>query len=232
MKGKHILRTFDWFLIIGVIGCNIAYSVVTASAGFDWLGFTAAVAGIVCVVLAAKGSIWNYVFGIVQVSLYAYISWKSTAYGNAAVNALYYFPMQFVGWWQWSRRGAGTGTDAENAVTSRRLTDRMRILIGSGIAALTVVLAFVLKHLGAEQPWIDSFTTVLCIAAQALMTFAFVEQWWLWIVFNIFTVIMWSVFAAKGTEHSVPTLIMYVFYLMNSVNGLVSWRRLERKDEK
>ncbi len=229
MEGKHILGGFDWFLIVGVVICNIVYSLMTASAGFDGIGFTAAVAGIVCVVLAAKGSIWNYVFGIVQVSLYAYISWKSTAYGNAAVNALYYFPMQFVGWWQWSRRGAGTGTDAENAVTSRRLPDRMRVLIGLGIAALTVGLAFILRHLGTEQPWIDAFTTVLCIAAQALMTFAFVEQWWLWIVFNVFTVIMWSVFAAKGTEHSVPTLIMYVFYLMNSVNGLVSWRRLGRE---
>ncbi len=228
MKGKYILGAFDWFLILGVIGCNVIYSVITASEGFDFLGFTAAVAGIVCVVLAAKGSIWNYAFGIVQVSLYAYISWSSTAYGNAAVNALYYFPMQFIGWWQWSRRGAGTGTGAENAVTSRRLSNRMRVLTGLGIAGLTVGLAFILRHFGAGQPWIDAFTTVLCIVAQALMTLAFVEQWWLWIVFNVFTVIMWSVFVASGTEHAVPMLIMYVFYLMNSVNGLISWRRLAR----
>lgn len=232
MKKKHILGAFDWFLISGVVACNVIYSIATASSGFDVLGFTAAVAGILCVVLAAKGSIWNYAFGIVQVSLYAYIAWKSTAYGNAAVNALYYFPMQFIGWWQWSRRGAGTGTEAGNAVESRRLSWKMRTLIAAGIAVVSVALAFVLKHFGAEQPWIDSFTTVLCIAAQALMTFAFVEQWWLWIVFNVFTVIMWSVFAAEGTEHSVPTLIMYVFYLMNSVNGLVNWRRLERGDAK
>lgn len=231
MKSKYILGPFDWFLIAGVVVCNLIYSIATASAGFDFLGFIAAVSGIVCVVLAAKGSIWNYAFGIVQVSLYAYIAFKSTAYGNAAVNALYYFPMQFIGWWQWSRRGAGTGTEAENAVSSRRLSGKARLLIAAGIAALTVALAFVLKRFGAEQPWIDSFTTVLCIAAQALMTLAFVEQWWLWIVFNVFTVIMWSVFVAEGTEHSVPTLIMYVFYLMNSVNGLRSWMKLQKSAE-
>ena len=77
MKERHILGAFDWFLIIGVVVCNVIYSIVTAKTGFDGLGFTAAVAGIVCVVLAAKGSIWNYAFGIVQVSLYAYIAWKS-----------------------------------------------------------------------------------------------------------------------------------------------------------
>lgn len=227
MKKNSILEPFDWFLIAGVVVCNLIYSIATASEGFDFLGFIAAVSGIVCVVLAAKGSIWNYAFGIVQVSLYAYIAFKSTAYGNAAVNALYYFPMQFIGWWQWSRRGAGTGTEADNAVSSRRLSGKARMLIAAGVAAATVALAFVLKHFGAEQPWIDSFTTVLCIVAQALMTLAFVEQWWLWIVFNVFTVIMWSVFVAEGTAHSVPTLIMYVFYLMNSVNGLLSWRKLQ-----
>lgn len=227
MGKKSILGAFDWFLIAGVVVCNLIYSIATASAGFDYLGFTAAVSGIVCVVLAAKGSIWNYVFGVVQVSLYAYISFKSTAYGNAAVNALYYFPMQFIGWWQWSRHGAGTSTEAESAVSSRRLSSKARLLITAGVAALTVAIAFALKYFGAEQPWIDAFTTVLCIAAQALMTFAFVEQWYLWIVFNVFTVIMWSVFVAEGTEHSVPTLIMYVFYLVNSVNGLVNWKKLQ-----
>ena len=74
MKKKHILGAFDWFLILGVVACNVIYSIATASSGFDVLGFTAAVAGILCVVLAAKGSIWNYAFGIVQVSLYAYIA--------------------------------------------------------------------------------------------------------------------------------------------------------------
>ena len=45
MKEKHILGAFDWFLISGVVACNVIYSIATAASGFDALGFTAAVAG-------------------------------------------------------------------------------------------------------------------------------------------------------------------------------------------
>lgn len=229
MTNKRILGIYDILLILGVVLCNVVYSSV--SGVWDALGMTAAFAGILCVVLAAKGSIWNYLFGIVQVSLYAWVSFKSEAYGNAAVNALYYFPMQFVGWWQWRRRGAGMSSEDSSAVKARRLDTKMRIALTVAVAAATVATAFVLKAVNDAQPFVDAFTTVLCVAAQALMTFAFVEQWVLWIVFNVFTVIMWSVFAASGTPHSVPMLIMYIFYLLNSVNGLIVWIRLSASEK-
>ena len=89
----RILSLYDWFLIIGVIASNILYSIL--SGNIDFVGSVASIAGVLCVVLVAKGSIWNYLFGVVNVSMYAYISYKAALYGDAALNALYYFPMQF-----------------------------------------------------------------------------------------------------------------------------------------
>ena len=103
MKAK-ILSPYDWFLIGGVVATNILYSVLSGT--IDIVGSVAGVAGVLCVVLVAKGSIWNYLFGIVNVSMYAYISYKASLYGDAVLNALYYVPMQFIGWWQWRKRGA------------------------------------------------------------------------------------------------------------------------------
>ena len=214
------MSILDWVLIAGVVLCNVIYAV--SASEYDIIGFIAAVSGIVCVVLAAKGNVWNFLFGTIQVTLYAYISFKSTAYGNAAVNALYYLPMQFIGLWQWLRRGAS----AQESLKARRLSASRLIIVIAVCAVSTVALAFLLKQFDVLQPWTDAFTTVLCIIAQALMTMAFVEQWYLWIIFNVFTVIMWVNFVLQGVAHSVPMLIMYVFYLMNSVNGLISWRKL------
>ncbi len=224
---KHILGVFEYFLIAGVVICNLVYAYCAGE--WDAIGIIAAVAGVLCVALAANGSIWNYVFGVIQVSFYAYISFKATAYGNAAVNAFYYFPMQFIGWWQWRKRGAQASSGADSVVSARRMTPLQRLWLALGIAAFTLGLAFILRHFNDAQPWTDAFTTMLCIAAQALMTFAFMEQWVLWLVFNVFTVVMWSVFVARGTPHAVPTLIMYVFYMLNSVNGLIVWNRLSRR---
>ncbi len=104
MKQTKILNLYDYFLIVGVIASNVIYSFLSKE--IDPIGSIAGIAGVICVVLVAKGSIWNYLFGVVNVSLYAYISYKAAIYGDAGLNALYYLPMQFIGWWQWRKRGA------------------------------------------------------------------------------------------------------------------------------
>jgi nicotinamide mononucleotide transporter len=230
MKNK-VLSLYDWFLIIGVIASNIIYSVL--SGNVDIVGSVAGIAGVLCVVLVAKGSIWNYLFGIINVSMYAYISYKASLYGDAALNALYYVPMQFIGWWQWRKRGAAM-SEAEAGgggvqVKARRFTNRQRMFLALGCAAAVVACGYVLRHFGDPQPFKDSATTVLSIVAQALMALAFMEQWALWIITNIISVVMWSICVARGEAHAAVMVIMWVFYLLNSLNGFRVWLRLSRE---
>jgi nicotinamide mononucleotide transporter len=230
MKNK-ILSAYDWFLIVGVIVSNIPYSLL--SGNIDVVGSVAGIAGVLCVVLVAKGSIWNYVFGVVNVSLYAYISYKASLYGDAGLNALYYFPMQFIGWWQWRKRGAaisGKETDGGSVqVKARKFDGKHRLLLFIGCAVAVVAVGYLLKYLGDPQPFKDSTTTVLSIVAQALMALAFMEQWVLWIITNVVSVAMWSVCVARGDAHASVMVIMWVFYLMNSLNGLRVWVGLSKR---
>lgn len=233
MKNK-ILSAYDWFLIVGVIVSNVVYSLL--SGNVDIIGSVAGVAGVLCVVLVAKGSIWNYVFGVVNVSLYAYISYKASLYGDAGLNALYYFPMQFIGWWQWRKRGAAVSQNEAGGqsvqVKARRFSWKQCALLFAGCAVAVVAGGFLLKHLGDPQPFKDSTTTVLSIVAQALMALAFMEQWVLWIITNIVSVVMWCVCVARGDAHATVMVIMWVFYLMNSLNGLRVWLALSRNSGK
>ncbi|MBO5500296.1 MAG: nicotinamide mononucleotide transporter [Bacteroidales bacterium] len=228
---NKVLNLYDWFLITGVIVSNIVYSIMTGT--LDLLGSVAAITGVLCVVLVAKGSIWNYLFGLMNVSLYAYISYKASLYGDAALNALYYVPMQFIGWWQWRKRGAAV-SEAESKgngvqVKARRFTWGQRAVLAAGCLAAVVAVGFVLKHLGDPQPFKDSTTTVLSIVAQALMALAFMEQWALWIITNIVSVVMWCVCVSRGEAHAGVMVIMWVFYLLNSVNGLRVWLKLSSR---
>ena len=79
---EKILSLYDILLIAGVVVSNIIYSVLTGT--IDVMGSAAGIAGVCCVVLVAKGSIWNYAFGLVNVTLYAVISYKAALYGDAA----------------------------------------------------------------------------------------------------------------------------------------------------
>ncbi len=227
---NKVLSLYDWFLIVGVIASNIIYTVLTGN--LDIVGSVAGIAGVLCVVLVAKGSIWNYLFGIINVSMYAYISYKAALYGDAALNALYYVPMQFIGFWQWRKRGAamseaqagGSGVQ----VRARRFTWKQRAVLAVGCTAAVIICGFILKYVGDPQPFKDSTTTVLSIVAQALMALAFMEQWALWIITNVVSVAMWCICVVRGEAHAGVMLIMWVFYLLNSINGFRVWLKLSK----
>ena len=229
---NKVLSLYDWFLIAGVIVSNVIYSILTGT--LDVLGSIAGITGVLCVVLVAKGSIWNYLFGLVNVSLYALISYKAALYGDAMLNAFYYLPMQFIGWWQWRKRGAAL-SEAESGgngvqVKARRFTWNQRIWLVLGCAAAIVAVGFILRHFGDPQPFKDSTTTVLSIVAQALMALAFMEQWALWIITNIVSVVMWIICVVRGEAHAAVMVIMWAFYLLNSINGFRVWLKLSAPD--
>lgn len=227
---NKVLSFYDWFLIIGVIASNVLYTAL--SGAVDIVGSIAGIAGVLCVVLVAKGSIWNYLFGIINVSLYAFISYKASLFGDAALNALYYVPMQFFGFWQWRKRGAmikKSEADGRGAqVNARRFNTRQRLWLALGCSLAVIAGGFILQYFGDPQPFKDSTTTVLSIVAQALMALAFMEQWFLWIITNIVSVVMWGVCVARGEAHAAVMVIMWTFYLLNSLNGLRVWLKLSR----
>ncbi|WP_236694054.1 nicotinamide riboside transporter PnuC [Sporosarcina globispora] len=83
----------------------ITFTLVNIYLFFAWsdslLGLISSISGMLCVVLVANGKIANYYFGIVQTLSYAYIAYGYGLYGEAMLNALFYFPMQFIGIYLW-----------------------------------------------------------------------------------------------------------------------------------
>ena len=228
IKFKHIntLGAFEWFLILGIIFSSLLYSILQRE--IDILGTVAAVTGVICVVLAAKGNIMNYIFGLVNVALFAWISFKAGLYGEAALNALYFLPMQFLGWYNWVKK-----REAEESVTviGQRLTYSERIQLILLSVAATAVTAWLLDIFDDPQPIKDAATTVLSIIAMFLMVRRYMEQWVLWVVVNIISVTIWIVAAIEGEAHAVLMIIMWAFYLINSINGWITWLKLSLSRE-
>jgi nicotinamide mononucleotide transporter len=222
----NTLTLFDWILILGIIAANLIHSILEQSV--DVVGSLAGVTGVICVVLVARGNILNYIFGFVNVSLYAFISYKAGLYGDAALNALYYFPMQFIGWYSWVRRRE----EAESVtVVARRMVARERVYLALTSILLTAIVAWILYLFNDPQPVKDSATSVLSVIAMFLMVRRFMEQWTLWVAVNIISIVMWSIALLKGESHSALMVIMWIFYLANSINGWITWVRLSKNRE-
>src|SRR3990167_7062521 len=50
--------------------------------------------------LAARASIWNWLFGLFAVTLYAIVFYRTKLYGDMSLQAIYFY-FQIYGWYQW-----------------------------------------------------------------------------------------------------------------------------------
>lgn len=218
---KSTLKPFDITIIVLTVGSALAYSLIMQK--FELLGTVALMMGVTGTVLSAKRSIWNFLFGAVNVSLYAIIAFQTSNYGQAGLNALYYLPMQFIGWWAWSHR---KDEGDKSKVKTRSMRPWQIVVAVAATAVLTLVLWFVLsRYTDAAQPLKDGFVTTVFIVGQILMTFAFWEQWFFWLAGNLLNVALWAVVMAQGEMVGGLMLIKYSMYTINSINGILIWHR-------
>lgn len=184
------------------------------------LGVIASLTGVTCVILCGMGKLSNYIFGTVNVILYAIVAWKAKYYGDVMLNLLYYFPTNFLGFFVWSKH-----IDQEkNEVYKKRMTLKQDVFLAVISIAGVLGYSFLLKLLGGNLPIVDSMSTVFSVIAQILMIKRFMEQWVIWIIVDIVSVIMWIAAFFTGGE-SVAVLMMWSVYLANAVIMFVKWHR-------
>ncbi len=190
-----------------------------------WIGLIAALTGMLCVILTAKGKISSYYWGIPNVILYAYIAYQNGYYGEVQLNLLYFLPMSLLGLLLWKRHTDKRKT-ADDVVV-RVLPWRARIAWIAVAIAATIGYGFFLGWLRGSLPFIDAATNVLSVIAMILQVQRAVEQWVSWILVDIFTILLWlRAFLADGND--ITILVMWSAYLVNAVYGLINWIRLYR----
>lgn len=215
---KRELTGWKKWQIFWMIFANVMILGVSIYQGDTCLGIAASITGVICVILCGMGKVSNYLFGTVNVVLYAIVAWKAKYYGDVMLNLLYYLPTNILGWVVWKKH-----LDEEsNTVYKRRMTIKQDFLL----LLISVVgvwgYGYILRLLGGNLPFVDSMSTVLSVIAQILMIKRFMEQWVIWIVVDVVSVIMWVV--ALYTEGaSIAVLLMWSVYLLNAIIMFIKW---------
>lgn len=141
------------------------------------------------------------------------------------LNALYYVPMQFVGFYVWSRHM----NDETHEVRKKHMKAVGRIFMVLAVALGTFLYGLLLKRLGDAMPFVDAFTTVSSVVAMVVSVRMFAEQWWIWIAVDVFTIYMWAQNFVSGNDN-IATLLMWIVYLGNAVIMCVRWEREVRRN--
>jgi len=211
---KKIMKNWSLFEKVWLIVFTSIGLFLSIAWGESLLGLITFLTGIICVVLVAKGSLWNYSFGVINVVLYAYLSYQNKLFGEVMLNMIYYLPMQFIGYKMWKN---AMGNNSE--VIKKKLNLKQNS--GLALASIVSILGYnqLLIFLDGQLTILDSMSTCLSVIAMLLMAFRYREQWMLWIIVNIVSVIMW-------VNIGDPMMIlMWSAYLINAIYGFVKWSK-------
>lgn len=185
------------------------------------LGFTVFITGVLCVVLAAKGNLMSYVFGMYNTVGYAYLAYINGLFGEVMLNLLFFVPMNVIGFYMWKNNRQDDGK-----LTMRQMELRGLLLVGAVCILGCLLLGFGLSFIpGQNSPYIDATTTVLSIVATFLMVRRFKEQWLVYIVLNLFTVLLWVIRMIEDSGEGLLMIVMWSAYLVNAGYGYYIWNK-------
>ena len=180
------------------------------------LGMISGIAGILCVVFVSKGKISNYFFGLIFAYTYFYVSWGSNFLGEMNTALYVYIPSQFIGYFMWKQNMQND--NGSESVVAKALTPKGWAILLVSVAVGTLCFVQALKAAGGSSTTLDGLTTIITVAAQLLMILRYREQWLLWIVLNVLSILLW--------QGQPAMYLMYSAYLLNSLYGYYNWTKL------
>jgi nicotinamide mononucleotide transporter len=155
--------------------------------------------------------------GIVSVALMGWFFLSIGLVGQTLLHWVYYLPVQFWAWHEWTRGGENDGE-----LTVTRLTGRTRMLGVATLVASTWLVGWLLDagwHSALYVYW-DASIVAASVLAMLLLSRKKVESWWLWIgpvnvsAIGLYVVTGAYMFAA-----------LYVLFLVMAFVGLVRWNK-------
>ena len=183
------------------------------------LEFIAVLAGIASVWFSKKEHILVYPVGLINTTIFVYISIKGHLLGEASVN-IYYTLVSIYGWWLWTRKN-----DQEQIILHIQFSSKKEILqqllffTGFYTVLYTALLFSQASFAPGAIPWADALSSAAAYTGMWLMAKKKVESWYWWIATNICSIPLYFV---KGY---VFTSVQFVVLLVLAVAGLMEWRK-------
>ncbi|MBU6318240.1 MAG: nicotinamide riboside transporter PnuC [Alphaproteobacteria bacterium] len=180
----------------------------------------ASLATAACVVLAVHRSLWQFPLGAIGTALYFFVFLEANLYSSALLQ-VFFFMVQSYGWWYWLKGEKGSRPPIRR--TSGRLLAAGCMI---AIVAAVVLSALLDAFTEAEVALPDAVIFALSVVAQLLLDRKRLENWPLWIVVNLLSIIVYS---SQGLWLTVG---LYVFLFFNAFWGWREWLREYKRSER
>ena len=180
-----------------------------------------ALTGVLCVIPTGKGKMSCYLFGLVNTVLYAWIAFGARYYGEVMLNACYYVPMQFVGWFVGKKHMDGKTKEVEKA----RLTVSETDTTSGFVRCLHLRLRAGIETIGRKPPLYrqhEHLPVRAGHASQCQAPYGAVDSMDCGGCGDCIHVVCQD-YQKGGTD--IATLLMWCIYLLNAMFMFVKWFR-------
>lgn len=207
------------FMLFGILLQIVVFAIVPDTP----LNIIAGLAGVISVVMCAKGRTMFYFVGFIQTITYLVLSWQNKFYGEVMEN-LFYFVTMIWGIFVWKKNEV-KNEDGTEDVLAKVFTPVQWALSIVGTVIATIAMGYWLDGIGSAQAYTDAATNVMAIFAQLLMVRRYREQWAWWLVIDLFCIKLWWV---AGNWSMVA---MYIAWTINCFYGWFNWSKLNKRNE-
>ena len=217
---KHFWTGYSWAERLFLISMLALQIIVFCIAPESPLSIIAGIAGVISVVLCAKGKTVFYFIGFVQTISYLFLAWEARFYGEVLEN-IFYFVTMIWGIFVWKKNSVQNDDGTED-VASKKFTAKQWIMSVIATIIATFAMGYWLDSIGSAQAYTDAATNILAIFAQILMVRRYREQWLWWLIIDLLCIKLWWV-AGNWTM-----VAMYVAWTINCIYGWVNWSKLNK----
>lgn len=189
-----------------------------------WIEAIAVISGIVSVWYSRKENILVFPTGLLNTTIYIYLSFKGHLLGEASVN-LYYTIMSLYGWYLWTRKNQ-TNQELILQITNSNTKERVQqFLFFAGVyAVIYFALVYLRKSFAPEAiPWADALASASAYTAMWLMAKKKVESWFWWVLTNIASIPLYFI---KGYTF---TAVQFIVLLILAIAGWIEWSKKANK---
>ena len=205
------LKTFDWlFMLIGIL-IQVVCFIFTKDAV---LSFICGLSGAINVVLCSQKKLSFYLFAYIQMFTYIVIIFQQYLWGELVEN-IFYVITTTIALFIWIKNY----NKEEKEVIARKLSKQDWLLCCSIFIVSTILLYVILLKTNDPHPFLDSISTVPAFIAQFMLMFRYREQWIMWLIVDVATLILWI------SIGNIFMIAQYIFWIMNCIYGYIKWSK-------
>ena len=221
-----MLTKREWILWVSSI-IIITVTFFIKSSG-NYLTLVASLIGATFLIFIAKGMVIGQLLMLLFSVLYALISWNLCYYGEMLTYLGMTAPMAVLSAIQWIKNPY---EGKKGVVKTAKLSKKKIFYLIIMAVIVTWIFYYILLYFNTANMMFSTISVTTSFLA-AFLTFLRSPLYALGYAANDIVLIVIWVLATMGDKEYLPMIICFIIFLINDIYGYVSWRKMEKDQEK